>query len=54
MSVAGEDKSTYSREFGADDARAIRSAIKQEFGPELMRSPVRRYWPTKCCTERLA
>lgn len=27
----------YSREFGADDARAIRNAVKEEFGPDLLR-----------------
>lgn len=35
----------YSREFGADDARAIRNAVKQEFGPDLLKErPWRVIW----------
>lgn len=43
VNTATKETLGYSREFGADDARAIRDAVKKEFGPELMRS---RSWRT--------
>ncbi|MGM0563093.1 MAG: fatty acid desaturase family protein [Pseudomonadota bacterium] len=40
-----EQSLSYSRHFGADDARAIRDAVKRELGPEAFRSrPWRALW----------